>query len=193
MRLGWDATSKNAPELAARAERAGVKAITVHGRTRQQFDKDAADWRAVAEVKRATRLPVIVNGDIIDAETARGALAASGADAVMIGRGAYGRPWIAASIERALSSGGPMMELAFDERLSIVMDHFHDNLKFYGDALGVRIFRKHLGWYLEGLPWPVATGAKRATRSQACRLTDPREVETFLIDFWNPSSRPTFH
>src|SRR5262249_11906062 len=96
MRLGWDDGNRNSPQLAARAERAGIKAITVHGRTRQQFYKGRADWRAIADVKRATRLPVIVNGDVVDARSAREALVQSGADAIMIGRGAFGRPWIAA-------------------------------------------------------------------------------------------------
>jgi len=136
MRLGWDDASKNAPELAARAERAGVKAITVHGRTRQQFYKGAADWRAVAQVKRATNLPVIVNGDVTDAATAREALTQSGADAIMIGRGAYGRPWIAAAIDKALASGGPIAEPDLAERLDIALDHFADSLRFYGDLLG---------------------------------------------------------
>ncbi len=110
MRLGWDDASRNAPELAARAEQLGVKAITVHARTRQQFYSGTADWRAVAEVKAATRLPVIVNGDITDADSARAALAASGADAVMVARGAYGRPWVAAAIGEALTNGGAMRE-----------------------------------------------------------------------------------
>src|SRR5678815_5796966 len=102
MRLGWDEKNRNAPEIAAMAERLGVKAITVHGRTRQQFYGGKADWRAVAQVKQATRLPVIVNGDIIDLMSARTALEQSGADPVMIGRGAYGRPWIAAALDRTL-------------------------------------------------------------------------------------------
>ncbi len=193
MRLGWDDASKNAPELASRAERAGVKAITVHGRTRQQFYKDAADWRAVADVKAATGLPVIVNGDITDAATAHAALAASGADAVMIGRGSYGRPWIAAAIDRALLSGEPVVEPDLDTRLGVALDHFRDNLSFYGDVHGVRIFRKHLGWYLEHAPWPLGAEARRAGKSRACRLTDPKEVEAFLVDFWNPDSPQTYH
>jgi tRNA-dihydrouridine synthase B len=190
MRLGWDDTSRNAPELATRAERAGVKAITVHGRTRQQFYKDAADWRAVAEVKAATRLPVIVNGDITDVATARAALAASGADAVMIGRGAYGRPWIAAAIDRALSSGEDIIEPDLNTRLEIARDHFRDTLNFYGDGLGVRIFRKHLSWYLENALSPASVETRRAARSTACRLIDPREVEAFLVEFWK---QPTVH
>jgi tRNA-dihydrouridine synthase B len=193
MRLGWDDQSKNAPELAMRAERAGVKAITVHGRTRQQFYKDAADWNAVACVKAATALPVIVNGDITDAATARAALAASGADAIMIGRGAYGRPWIAPAIDRALSSGGDIIEPNLNARLEIALDHFGDTLNFYGDALGVRVFRKHLGWYLENAPRPINAEARRVAKSTACRLTDPREVESFLVDFWRQIPQPTVH
>jgi nifR3 family TIM-barrel protein len=193
MRLGWDDTCRNAPELAARAERAGIKAITVHGRTRQQFYKDVADWRAVAEVKAATCLPVIVNGDITDAATARTALAQSGADAVMIGRGAYGRPWISASIDRALATGDDIVEPDLSARLDVALDHFRDSLNFYGDTHGVRIFRKHLGWYLENAPWPLGAEVRRAGKSNACRLTDPKEIEEFLIDFWSRGSQITYH
>jgi tRNA-dihydrouridine synthase B len=184
MRLGWDDASRNAPELAARAERAGVRAITVHGRTRQQFYKGVADWRAVAEVKAATNLPVIVNGDIVDAHSARAALAQSGADAVMIGRGACGRPWISAALDRALQTGRDVVEPELPERLAIVLDHFRDNLRFYGDTLGVRVFRKHLGWYVEHAPWPASVEARRAGKSFLCRLSAPREVEAALIAFW---------
>jgi tRNA-dihydrouridine synthase B len=193
MRLGWDDASRNAPELAWRAERAGVKAITVHGRTRQQFYKGAADWCAVAQVKAATNLPIIVNGDVTDAATACTALAESKADAVMIGRGAYGRPWIAAAIDRALSAGEDIIEPELDARLGIVLDHFHDSLNFYGDTQGVRIFRKHLGWYLENAPWPLDGEARRAGKSRACRLTDPGGVEAFLIDFWKQASPRIYH
>src|SRR5262249_45037018 len=148
MRLGWDDVNRNAAELAARAERCGIKAITVHGRTRQQFYNGAVNWRAVAEVKAATSLPVVVNGDIVDAASAREALRQSRADAVMIGRGTYGRPWIAAAIDEALRTDGTVAEPDMQTRLSIALDHFRDSLRFYGDALGLKIFRKHLGWYV---------------------------------------------
>ena len=184
MRLGWDHTTKNAPELAARAERAGVKAITVHGRTRQQFYKDTADWCAVKDVKAATRLPVIVNGDITDARTAREALVQSGADAVMIGRGSYGRPWIAAAIGRALAANDDAVEPTLAERLAIVLDHLADSLRFYGDGLGLKIFRKHLGWYIEQAPYPTAPDARRTARGALCRMESAREVETALTALW---------
>src|SRR5579871_5387748 len=133
MRLGWDDGSKNAPQLAERAESAGVQAITVHGRTRNQFYSGKADWRAVADVKAATSLPVIVNGDIVDETSAREALAQSGADAIMIGRGAYGRPWIAAALDRSLSTGEEMVEPDPATRIAIVLEHFRDSLRFHGD------------------------------------------------------------
>ena len=184
MRLGWDHATKNAPELAARAERAGVKAITVHGRTRQQFYKDTADWHAVRDVKAATRLPVIVNGDIVDASSAREALARSGADAVMIGRGAYGRPWIAAAIDNALAANDDAAEPTLTERLAIVLDHLADSLRFYGDALGLKIFRKHLGWYIEQAPCPTTPDARRAARGALCRMESARDIETALVALW---------
>ena len=195
MRLGWDDASKNAPALAVLAERTGIKAITVHGRTREQFYNGASDWRAVAEVKAATRLPVIVNGDVKDAMSAREALAQSGADAIMIGRGAYGRPWIAASIERALQTGSAdIAEPDLGKRLGVALDHFRASLAFYGDALGLKIFRKHLGWYIQNAPWPVCTDARRAAKSKLCRITQPREVETGLTRLWCDAERssPTF-
>jgi nifR3 family TIM-barrel protein len=191
MRLGWDDASRNAPQLAARAERSGVKAITVHGRTRQQFYKGPSDWRAVAEVKAATRLPVIVNGDVVDAASAREALKQSGADAVMIGRGACGRPWIAAAVGRALQTGGAMIEPDLAQRLDIVLDHFRGSLRFYGDALGLKVFRKHLGWYVEHAPWPLGAQARRAVKSRLCRLVHPCEVETALIALWGTEQRGT--
>ena len=184
MRLGWDDLSRNAPELARRAERAGVKAITVHGRTRMQFYQGAADWAAVAEVKAATRLPVIVNGDITDAAQARQALALSGADAVMIGRGLYGRPWLAAQIEAVLAGGAEPPEPAAPERLQIVIAHLRDSLAFYGDALGLKVFRKHLARYVARAPWPAPADERRQAMSDLCRLDRAAEVERALTRLW---------
>jgi tRNA-dihydrouridine synthase B len=190
MRLGWDDASRNAPEIAARAEELGVKAITVHGRTRQQFYNGKADWRAVAAVKAATRLPVIVNGDITDAITAREALIQSGADGVMIGRGSYGRPWIAAAIDKALNTGTDMSEPDIASRLGIALDHFRDTLRFYGDALGLKIFRKHLGWYVEQALCPVDSMVRRGIRARLCQIDNAHGVETALAALWSNSAAP---
>src|SRR5882724_7290074 len=185
MRLGWDEQSKNAPELAERAERAGIQGITVHGRTRCQFYSGKADWQAVAEVKSATKLPVVVNGDIADADMARDALRLSQADAVMLGRGAYGRPWIAVALDEALLRGGPAIEPSPSARTAIALDHFRDSLRFYGDEHGVKIFRKHLGWYNEQASQPNSASARREAKARLCRLTSPREIEQALIALWS--------
>jgi tRNA-dihydrouridine synthase B len=188
MRLGWDRASVNAPELAARAEGAGIRAITVHGRTRQQFFKGTSDWRAVAAVKAATRLPVIVNGDIVDAATAREALAQSGADAVMIGRAALGKPWIARSVASALQSG-ELTEPDLDARLPIILDHFRCSLAFYGDRLGLKTFRKHLARYIEDAPLAMSPVSRRAAKARFCAIGDPRAVEDGLIALWQANGR----
>jgi nifR3 family TIM-barrel protein len=149
MRLGWDDSTRNAPELARRAEAAGVRMITVHGRTRCQFYKGEADWRAVREVRAATDLPLVVNGDILSFADARAALDASGADAVMIGRGAQGQPWIVGQIGRRLAGGAPEAAPVLAEQLSCITELYASALSLYGARIGTRHARKHLGWALD--------------------------------------------
>ncbi|MBP7000740.1 tRNA dihydrouridine synthase DusB [Amaricoccus sp.] len=174
MRLGWDGGCLNAPDLARRAESAGVRMIVVHGRTRAQFYDGRADWAAVAAVKRAVGIPVVVNGDVTDAASARAALARSGADGVMVGRGARGRPWLVGRIAAELRGAPPAPEPAGAALRDAILEHYEAMLAFYGADLGLRVARKHLGWYLER----VEGGA--ALRAQALRLTDPRAVAAAL-------------
>ena len=169
-RLGWDDALMNAPELARRAENAGIAMITIHGRTRCQFYKGRADWAAIARVKQAVRIPVIANGDIVDAATARKAMNLSGADGVMIGRGAQGRPWVLAQIAAEVW-GTPAPQVPQGKALAdMVGEHYEDMLRFYGPELGNRVARKHLGWYLDG----AGTGA--ALRKQVLTSRTNSEV-----------------
>jgi tRNA-dihydrouridine synthase B len=177
MRLGWDEHSINAPELARRAAAAGVRRIVVHGRTRAQFFRGRADWRAVRAVVESVAIPVIVNGDIASAADARAAMAQSGAAGVMIGRAAQGKPWLAAAIERALAHGGEAVAPPRGRILQSIVELYDDALSFYGAMLGARVARKHIAWTLD-----AAFGAQaRETRKTICTLEDPRAVRRALI------------
>ncbi len=149
MRLGWDDTCLNAPDLAARAEAAGVAMITVHGRTRNQFYKGKADWRAIAAVRQRISVPLVANGDCLGAADARTMLERSDADAVMIGRGAYGRPWLPGQVGGALS-GAPVPDAPTGERLGdLIAEHVDMMLSHYGREKGLKLSRKHIAWYLD--------------------------------------------
>ena len=148
MRTGWDEASRNAPDLARRAEAVGVTLITVHGRTRCQFFKGEADWAVVRAVKGAVRVPVVINGDIVDPMTAEAALAASGADGVMVGRGAYGAPWMPARIDATLASGRDPGSPPLARQGAVARGHVEAMLTEHGPQHGLRLARKHVGWYL---------------------------------------------
>jgi tRNA-dihydrouridine synthase B len=170
MRLGWDDGQRNAPEIARIAEASGIRLLTVHGRTRCQLYKGAADWHAIRAVKDAVRLPVIANGDITDPATARRALELSGAHGVMIGRGAYGRPWILAQIAAGLEGRPVPPAPSPAERLELILEHYALMLELYGRHVGTRNARKHLAWYLADLP------NGRALASEVNRLDEPEAV-----------------
>ncbi len=161
MRLGWDETSLNAPDLARRAEDAGIRLVTVHGRTRCQFFKGRADWQAIRRVKQAVSIPVVANGDLTCPEDAPEMLRRSGADAVMIGRGAYGRPWIVGQAAALLNGEAVAGAPAADALGDLVCEHYDMILSHYGQVPGVRIARKHLGWYFDTLPEGRVPAARR--------------------------------
>jgi tRNA-dihydrouridine synthase B len=152
MRTGWDDSDRNAPRLARIAERAGVKMITVHGRTRCQMYGGRADWAFIRRVKDAVDLPVVANGDIATPDDAVECLALSGADGVMIGRGAYGRPWILRQVADRLAGRGDPAAPSLAELKAILVEHLDAMLSHYGVNAGLRNARKHVGWYSQGLP-----------------------------------------
>ena len=182
MRLGWDNTMLNAPELAKRAEHAGVQLITVHGRTRCQFYQGKANWQAVANVVDAVQVPVLVNGDIINAEAARAALAASGAAGVMVGRAAIGKPWLLAEIQSELA-GLSFVPPSIDEIASLVDHWYQDTINLYGDYLGVRTARKHLAEFINN--FFEGSREAKAARGIICRLEDPSAVREAMAALYS--------
>jgi len=179
MRTGWNDESRNAPELARIAESVGIKMITVHGRTRCQMYRGSADWQFIREVKQAISLPVIVNGDITTFEDVDTALEKSGADGVMIGRGAYGRPWFLAQVIARLRGDRRSTEPSLPAQLAVVLEHYRALLSHYGRDQGLKIARKHLGWYVKGL----ADSAE--LRAQVNRETAPDRVIEQLTTFYH--------
>lgn len=180
MRMGWDHGSLNAPELARIAEDLGVAMITVHGRTRCQMYKGSADWAFILGVKEAVSVPVIVNGDICSIDDAREALRQSGADGVMIGRGAYGRPWLLGQAMAALGQGSERPDPSMDEQLATILEQYEAMLSLYGRQTGVNLARKHIGWYTKGLP------GSAEFRNKVNSQDDPAVVLEMLGEFYAP-------
>ncbi len=180
MRLGWDDNSINCAELAKIAEQAGIKLIAVHGRTRCQMYKGHADWKAVAQVSEAVDLPVVVNGDINEYDDITQALADSGADGIMIGRGTYGRPWFVNQAIHFLRTGERLADPDIAKQYETVITHYNDMIEHYGPEIAVRMSRKHLGWYTKGLK------NSAEFRNVVNTIADPKDVKEALKAFYMP-------